>query len=496
MLRSYITGIACLAFLCGGFWVLEYGTRRRRMKVIDHHKHGIDVEQKEDRISQLPNDLISSIVSRLPMEDAVRTSVLSRRWKHVYTFISEVRFSCYRMCSSYPSCYIRNGEKLSQLQRKFVQVVDNFLQHHSGSKIMSFELASCFRGCILDSFRRWMDSVGRLRVERLTLVYYFPNHQLQSNPPVFDFDFLPKASSVKCLRLICVSFRISNQYALKDLELIAAAFTSEAVECILLNCCSLQSLKFRACMLPSKLHIRGPDLQLKNLTVINCSNVVEIDLSAVNLTTIELCTSKMLTLSFSNVPLLQNFFIETLNRDVAPCAFEKVAKDLPHLKCMFFCTDAKFFETCEIGGVNNLSNLRQLALLLVFHSKLDLLALATILDACPLLQKFHLSMGQPSTFNGERAEKRVFRHHAQLKEVEFSGFSGTENEYSFISYILENVVSLERLSIFMGFRIYDANLECWRGIDPNGIDDKKKRGIIRERLQGLTVSKNVEIIIV
>lgn len=118
--------------------------------VTDHHKHGIDVQQREDRISQLPDDVILLIVSRLHTRDAIRTSVLSRRWKHVYTFISEVRFYCHMMFGDSPPCYNLRGQKLSELQRKFVQVVDTFLQHQSGSRITSFELLCCFRGCISD----------------------------------------------------------------------------------------------------------------------------------------------------------------------------------------------------------------------------------------------------------------------------------------------------------------------------------------------------------
>ncbi|KAJ3704122.1 hypothetical protein LUZ61_007827 [Rhynchospora tenuis] len=44
-----------------------------------------------DRISSLPSEVIASILSRLPLEDAVRTSVLARSWRHLWTFSPRLR---------------------------------------------------------------------------------------------------------------------------------------------------------------------------------------------------------------------------------------------------------------------------------------------------------------------------------------------------------------------------------------------------------------------
>ncbi|KAK3188351.1 hypothetical protein Dsin_027912 [Dipteronia sinensis] len=49
----------------------------------------------KDIISRLPDDVLSHIVSRLEAEDAVKTCVLSSRWKNVWTLI-------YNLCINLP----------------------------------------------------------------------------------------------------------------------------------------------------------------------------------------------------------------------------------------------------------------------------------------------------------------------------------------------------------------------------------------------------------
>ncbi|KAJ4821299.1 F-box family protein [Rhynchospora pubera] len=48
----------------------------------------------EDRISSLPSDVIVSILSRLPLKDAIRTSALARSWRHLWTFRPGLTLGC------------------------------------------------------------------------------------------------------------------------------------------------------------------------------------------------------------------------------------------------------------------------------------------------------------------------------------------------------------------------------------------------------------------
>ncbi|XP_073314106.1 F-box/FBD/LRR-repeat protein At1g51370-like isoform X1 [Primulina huaijiensis] len=489
--------VACFALVCVGFSALSwdgwFSTTRRPVKrfSVDKQKGfdiDIEAEERKDRISQLPDHIISSIISRLGTKAAVRTSILSKRWRQVYTLIHEVRFFCSDMHGGYGSHHTLMGKEL--IQRKFAEGVDTFLQHHSCSKILSFKLFCCFRGCILDTFRKWMNSVGTMGVEKLT-IGFCSLHDLRGNGlPVFSTDFLTEASSVKHLFLRGGSFLIPNKNSLQVLELDFIAFTSEAVQCMLSNCSSLQSLSLRFCALPSKLLIHGLDLQLKSMTIYDCKFVEEIDLSAINLINFEIYSASILKLSFSHVPLLQTLVIEFYGSEVTPYVFGKIAKDVPHLESMVFTSYASFFEGRKLDRViSKLSNLRHLVLILRYHNKLDLSELVVFLDACPLLLKLQLSMVVTSTFNPKQARERMVRRDTRLKEVEFNGFRGKGCEYNFILYILKTVASLERLILSSSAVTYQMCLRRWMAAT-----NAEKHQISHKWLQGQALSKNVEII--
>ncbi|KAH9769705.1 putative F-box protein [Citrus sinensis] len=58
--------------------------------------------QHTNRISALPNSLLCHILAYLPTKYAMATSILSRRWKHVWTSLNNLSFDD-RLCSRHPA---------------------------------------------------------------------------------------------------------------------------------------------------------------------------------------------------------------------------------------------------------------------------------------------------------------------------------------------------------------------------------------------------------
>ncbi|KAK0578496.1 hypothetical protein LWI29_011388 [Acer saccharum] len=82
----------------------------------------------EDIISRLPDDVLSHIISRLEAKDAVKTCVLSTRWKNVWTLIYNF---CFKL--------IRDGNE-GNIGTLFVNFVELVLRRSQSKSIQKFHL--------------------------------------------------------------------------------------------------------------------------------------------------------------------------------------------------------------------------------------------------------------------------------------------------------------------------------------------------------------------
>lgn len=83
-------------------------------------------DEEEDRLSSLPNNLLITILSLLPIDNAAATSVLSRRWEHLWTNITHVSFPL-SLTSEKTLIY-------------FTTTVDHIISQLSSPKIETFNL--------------------------------------------------------------------------------------------------------------------------------------------------------------------------------------------------------------------------------------------------------------------------------------------------------------------------------------------------------------------
>ncbi|KAJ4813343.1 F-box/RNI/FBD-like domain protein [Rhynchospora pubera] len=103
-----------------------------------------------DYISELPADLKDEILVQLPIKEAVKTSILSSKWKDAWTSIPDLVFE-------------RNS-----LEFMTIRLVDNVLIFHHGP-ILKFKLGSV-HACN-EAISRWMIILSRNRIKDLELSF-------------------------------------------------------------------------------------------------------------------------------------------------------------------------------------------------------------------------------------------------------------------------------------------------------------------------------------
>ncbi|KAG4166556.1 hypothetical protein ERO13_A13G140020v2 [Gossypium hirsutum] len=117
----------------------------------------IDEEDLADRLSELPDNVILHIMSSLPMKEAVRTCLLSTRWKDLFTSISNIELDGVL-------------RKRRALRNRFMEFVDGFLSLRKDISVDRFRL--CYGpGIDHPKINEWILYAVRHGVRELELIF-------------------------------------------------------------------------------------------------------------------------------------------------------------------------------------------------------------------------------------------------------------------------------------------------------------------------------------
>ncbi|KAL1834590.1 hypothetical protein DCAR_0104798 [Daucus carota subsp. sativus] len=214
---------------------------------------------KADRISDLPDSLLIAILALLPIETAVRTCILSKRWRPLCESLPNLEFSDYRNPG-----------------RHFTDFVDRFLMRRPNDlKIAKFRL-DCYRGDYYrDRVNEWiMNALGR-DLKEIDLLFRF---QTCIN---WSKNFFNMCTSVEVLLLSGkISVEIPENVPLPRLRVLGfnnvTISSYESVGKLLLNCPVLEDLKIVDCewLTGNSLSICGPVLKRLSCCLISYDEVL------------------------------------------------------------------------------------------------------------------------------------------------------------------------------------------------------------------------------
>ncbi|CAI9269020.1 unnamed protein product [Lactuca saligna] len=233
---------------------------------------------KEDIISNLPEHLIDSILERVPLEEAARTSILSKNWRYRWTKMGALAFD-----EQFFKKYAKNG---AFGRNGFIRIINKVLILHNGP-ISKFLLHIPNMNMFLDCFEevdQWMLLLSRNRVKELILTNSNQRYQLPSY--VFSCLELTKLKMKNCFFKPPLNFE--GFLNLKDLN--------------------LRCIDFGASLCGTQINLP----QLKKLSLHKCTNVYNFNIKATKLEklTVIACPDTILTTMLSNMTKIKCFFVD------------------------------------------------------------------------------------------------------------------------------------------------------------------------------------------
>ncbi|KAK4357675.1 hypothetical protein RND71_023285 [Anisodus tanguticus] len=247
----------------------------------------------EDIISDLPRNVIDCILGKMPIREAVRTSVLSEKWRFYYLTIAELIFDdnfckqLQKFALVQNKCHILSEYEL-ELKYQFDEIITRSLLLHPG-RIEKFTVCvPNFNSTRVPNVNKWIQYLSRKNIKKLTLEYKKKDTVRHKLPPCFfscldltylklrNFSFSPPSPEFK-------GFLYLDQLVLLGVHLVSNCFES-----FVSSCPVLQSIVLRGCSGVHHFSITGSKLQrlcikaddeLESISLENAPNLTEVSVT-------------------------------------------------------------------------------------------------------------------------------------------------------------------------------------------------------------------------
>ncbi|KAM3254039.1 hypothetical protein ACQJBY_047890 [Aegilops geniculata] len=425
----------------------------------DLRLHRTMVKRKKQglQLTNLPTDILCSILSQLPIKEAVRTSILSEQWKYLWHHHPNLVFTLSSILPIPRTLPLTPNDDLLR-KREFIQRVDAVVQQHSGVGVENVQFRAPFGDDQRDQINRWVNFAIASKAKQL--IFDFLTASPIRPPYNFDLRLLDDRNSLhlRYVKLCSVSLKVPADFNgfqnLKWIYLADTNITDDDLQLLMSNCCVLELLGIACCRMLTRLQLSRPSNPLKHLHVHDCRLLQAMEL---NFGLVELqYTGSSILLSPPGTLLLKSMCIE-LN-DMCPSLeyiFTKLDNNVPRLEMLTLqCTESK--RASLPGKLHKFSYLKHLRLELTFfgapRSRSDILDFACLLVAAPFLEKldFHMVLRcEHPRYMTDQGDLRSLpsEPHLHLRLVEITGFYGWKGQLELALHILRNSVALEAMKI-------------------------------------------------
>ncbi|XP_016684667.1 F-box/LRR-repeat protein At3g59190 isoform X1 [Gossypium hirsutum] len=391
----------------------------------------------EDRISSFPDHILFHILSFLPIKDAVRTSIISTKWRYLFASISTIKF---------------DGSLMSGLTDRNVDSFKNFVD-----RLLKFPdqvSLDCFR---LNDNVSWNDKEHDFDVSGWICA------ALCRGVKEIDLDLKNLGDTLPALLFTCHSLvtlkldavdseiKVPSDVCLgnlKTLQLRNSVLFGDSIHRLISNCHVLEDLAFIECGFDiSEVNIQSPSLKrlvlefdvtegryFNYVVVINAPILVYFQYHAAVAASYTLSTMK--SLEKADISIYQ---FDSINSETSAT---HLIQGICNVRSLSLTTDAAIFLTSGLPIFHNLIEFKYLGV--GFNGRETWLV--EFLHCVPNLKTLTLNFPDDAGTRWKALRMKVpscLSFH--LKEIEISYFDPRMIEM--VSYFLDNAMVLEKLKI-------------------------------------------------
>ncbi|KAM6576438.1 hypothetical protein CsatB_028275 [Cannabis sativa] len=295
----------------------------------------------EDRISKLPDALITHILSFLPTEEVVRTCLLSKRWKLIWYSVPTIFFSNDKNRDDLEKLYNYVDKYVEQRKRGMEFMVD--------SDITSFVLnmyGECERSktCLID---KWLGFVLEKKVKKIKLYPSLDPFVYYSLPKIF----FENARYLTILKLHKIELDTSYSGSFPSLKTLVLDYVqisdttkNDGVFKFLLGCPSLERLRLRDAEfydVDDQLRLQSSSLKFMEFGYLNIYHESCLQVAAVNLESLVLDDVSLNKIDLSSCKNVRNLSLDDCFEDEESSIQDLISSFplLEHLSLSFLSSD-------------------------------------------------------------------------------------------------------------------------------------------------------------
>lgn len=290
----------------------------------------------------LPNEILVSIVSFLPLKEAGATSVLSRPWQNVWKYTTNLNFDSARFFIGTNINGVAHQRELRNiLSSRYVNWVNRVVDQHRGQSIERFRASFYLDSRFARSIDHWIQFAMEKGVQILELEFlnqYFTDPGIYTIPDkllVHEKGYALEHLNADTLSQGSCAYNIGLKF-LKVLRLSNVGLSGDVVEYLLSNCRALETLSMNHVKNLINLRVVGPLIALKHLVIRTCFDLKSIEICDTNIVSFHYYAYNMIDLNLSNVPLLVEAIIykECYFPDSITLTLSQLSRCLSHLEIL------------------------------------------------------------------------------------------------------------------------------------------------------------------